>query len=216
MDGYHLAWKLAAVAGGQAGPGLLDSHAAERRPFADLLAEQQYANMVHRYGLPSDGTLAELVDPATGLFGYCCPSGAFVPEPGTGCGPFEDPAAPSGRPGCRAAHVPLLRDGEPVSTRNLYGRHFVLLAGAEGGAWTAAGAEAARRLGIAIEAWTVGGPAATGPVLADPGRRWQSAYGVTPSGAVLVRPDGIIAWRAAEAADTGQLERALRVVLDRA
>jgi hypothetical protein len=27
---------------------------------------------------------------------------------------------------------------------------------------------------------------------------------------------GIIAWRAAEAADTGQLERALRVVLDRA
>jgi putative polyketide hydroxylase len=53
-------------------------------------------------------------------------------------------------------------------------------------------------------------------VLADPGHRWARAYGVTPSGAVLVRPDGIIAWRAAEAADTGQLERALRVVLDRA
>src|SRR6202050_4339116 len=216
MDGYHLAWKLAAVAGGQAGPGLLDSHDAERRPFADLLAEQQYANMVHRYGLPADGTVAGLVDPATGLFGYCCPSGAFVPEPDTGSGPFEDPAAPSGRPGCRAPHVPLLRDGGPVSTRDLYGRDFVLLAGAEGGAWTAAGAEAARLLGIAVEAWTVGGASPSGPVLAAPGRRWQSAYGVTPSGAVLVRPDGIIAWRAAEAADTGQLERALRLVLDRA
>jgi putative polyketide hydroxylase len=92
----------------------------------------------------------------------------------------------------------------------------VLLTGAEGGAWTAAGAEAAGRLGIAIEAWMVGGQAASGPALADPGGRWARAYGVTPSGAVLVRPDGIIAWRAAEAADTGQLERALRLVLDRA
>jgi putative polyketide hydroxylase len=216
MDGYHLAWKLAAVAGGQAGPGLLDSHDTERRPFADLLAEQQYANMVHRYGLPDDGTLAELVDPVTGLFGYCCPSGAFLGEPAAASGPFEDPAAPSGRPGCRAPHVPLLHDGEPVSTRDLYGRDFVLLAGAEGGAWAAAGAEAAGRLGIAIEAWTVGGPSASGPALDDPGRLWTRAYGVTPAGAVLVRPDGIIAWRAADAADTGQLERALRVVLDRA
>ena len=216
MDGYHLAWKLAAVAGGQAGPGLLGSHDAERRPFADLLAEQQYANMVHRYGLPSDRHLAGLVDPATGLFGYCCPSGAFVPEPGTGSGPFEDPAAPSGRPGCRAPHVPLLRDGEPVSTRNLYGRAFC-----------AARRRRRRRLGRCGRRGratprhrhrSVDGrrAAATGPALADPGRRCQSAYGVTPSGAVLVRPDGIIAWRAAEAADTGQLERALRVVLDRA
>lgn len=215
MDGYHLAWKLAAVASGQAGPGLLDSHDAERRPFADLLAEQQYANMVHRYGLPDDGTLAELVDPATGLFGYCCPAGAFVPEPGAATGPFEDPAAPSARPGCRAPHVPLLRDGEPVSTRDLYGRDFVLLAGAEGGPWTAAGTEAAGRLGVVIDAWTVGGPAGSGPVLADPGGRWEGAYGVKATGAVLVRPDGIIGWRAVETADTGQLERALRTVLDR-
>ena len=84
LDGWHLAWKLAAVLAGHAADRLLNSHDAERRPYADRLAEQQYANYVQRIdpGL-ADESVAEIIDPARGLFGYVCPSGAFLPEQGT-------------------------------------------------------------------------------------------------------------------------------------
>ncbi|MFE0148669.1 hypothetical protein ACFWY5_16095 [Nonomuraea sp. NPDC059007] len=40
--------------------------------------------------------------------------------------------------------------------------------------------------------------------LADPEGRAAEAFGITGSGAVLIRPDGFVAWRAAEAvADPG-------------
>ncbi len=44
-------------------------------------------------------------------------------------------ASQSRRPGTRAPHVWLDRDGERISTLDLFGRGFVLLAGPEGGAW---------------------------------------------------------------------------------
>ncbi|MCC3776549.1 FAD-dependent monooxygenase [Streptomyces sp. UNOB3_S3] len=207
MDGHHLAWKLAAVVRGQAGPGLLDSHDAERRPFAECLVEQQYANMVHRMAPHlADDTVAERLDPARLLFGYRCPAGAFAPETTSPSDDalddvlddalFEDPATPSGRPGTRAPHVPL-GDG---STRDLYGRGFVLLTDDPG--WRSGAERAAGRLGVPV---TV--PALDGD--------WAAAHGVTPSGAVLVRPDGLIAWRGRAQGDPEEVERALRVVLDR-
>jgi putative polyketide hydroxylase len=51
--------------------------------------------------------------------------------------------------------------------------------------------------------------------LADADAGFCAAYGVTPDGAVLVRPDGFVAWRAADAAGataegmTGILSRLL-------
>ena len=36
--------------------------------------------------------------------------------------------------------------------------------------------------------------------LADLDGRWHHAYGIDPDGAVLVRPDGYVAWRSASAA----------------
>jgi putative polyketide hydroxylase len=191
MDGYHLGWKLAAVVKGAAGPGLLASHDAERRPFADFLVEQQYANMVQREAPHlADNSAAEIIDPAVGLFGYRCPSGVFVAEPGDDA-LFEDPAAPTGRPGSRAPHVSLRRDGQPLSTRHLYGRNFVLLTGDDGAPWEVAAMEAAQRLGLTVTVCRIGANGIT-----DPDGAWASMHGVGESGAVLVRPDGIIAWRA--------------------
>ncbi|MGI5156782.1 FAD-dependent monooxygenase [Microbispora sp. CA-102843] len=210
MDGYHLAWRLAYTLAGVAGPGLVASYDAERRPFADALAEQQYANMVQRQAPQlRDDTVAEILDPAVGLFGYVCPSGAFVREPGEERPLFEDPASPSGRPGTRAPHVRLSRDGVPVSTRDLFGPAFTVLAGAEGPAWEKAATEAARNLRVAVETHVVGGPS----VLGDPDGRFPAAYGITAAGAVLVRPDGIIAWRSSGDAGLPELEGALRSVL---
>jgi putative polyketide hydroxylase len=182
LDGYHLGWKLAAVLAGHAADRLLDSHDAERRPYADLLAEQQYANYAQRVD-PSlaDGTVAETIDPARGLFGYVCPSGAFLPEPGHAeAGLFEDPAHPTARPGARAPHT-ILPDG--TSARDLFGRGFVLLSAGRDSDWKHA-ADGLR-------------PQVSTHRLDDAAR---TLYHLPQGGATLVRPDGIIGWRSANPA----------------
>jgi hypothetical protein len=192
LDGWHLAWKLAAVLGGRAGDRLLDSHDAERRPYADELAEQQYANYVQRID-PSlaDESVAEIIDPARGLFGYVCPSGAFLPEPGhADAGLFEDPAHPTARPGARAPHA-VLADG--TSTRDRFGRGFVLLTGGRDSDWRPA-AE-----GLLPQVSVCG--------LDDAAR---ALYRLPAGGAALVRPDGIIAWRSG---DPSALAAALHDIL---
>jgi 2-polyprenyl-6-methoxyphenol hydroxylase-like FAD-dependent oxidoreductase len=193
LDGWHLAWKLAAVLAGDAGDGLLDSHDAERRPYAEQLAEQQYANYVQRID-PSlaEESVAEIIDPVRGLFGYVCPSGAFVPSTGLPEGDlFEDPAEPTARPGARAPHA-VLADG--TSTRNLFGRDFVLLtSGLRESEWS--NAAAGLRPSVRVCSLESGA---------------RTLYRLPPGGAVLVRPDGVIAWRSA---DPAGLAGALREIL---
>lgn len=203
-DGLALGWRLAAVVRGAAGPGLLDSYDAEQRPIGDAVADWQYANMYQRIrpDLAGEGR-EEPMDPARLAFGYRMPAGAFVAEPGDG-EVFEDPTAPSGRPGTRAPHVWLERDGAPVSTRDLFFRGFVLLTGSAG--WVAAASAVGT---VPVAAYRIGGE------LSDPDGAWAAAYGVPAGGAVLVRPDGIIAWRTAGPADPAALDGALRRVLSR-
>lgn len=187
MDGFHLAWKLAMVVKGEAGPGLLDSHTPERRPYSELIAEQQYAFYVQRMRPDlADGTLAPPVEPVSQLFfGYRQVSAAVL-EPGD-AGELLEPE-PTGRPGSRAPHV-VLPDG--TSTIELLGRGFVVLTGSAH--WVAR----ARALGLTA-------------YLLD-GEVWAKAYGVTEAGAVLVRPDFFVAWRAPGA--EGDLAGALRQIL---
>lgn len=238
LDGYHLAWRLAAVIAGWAGHGLLASHDAERRPYGEALAEQQYANMVRR-AMPEamDDTVAPPLDPMRAMFGYARPSGAFVPDQdgtdsagteaadtgaadtdrdvaavrGTPCGVelFEDPATPSGRPGTRAPHVPVSKDGAAISTRDLYGRTFVLLAGPEAAAWAEAATNAATRLGVPLNAYRIGED------LTGADERLPAAHRIGRAGAVLIRPDGVIAWRSPGPADPAALDAALRTILCR-
>ena len=67
-------------------------------------------------------------------------------------------------------------------------------------------------LGIALDVHVVGGPD-----LADPEGGFPGAYGISPSGAVLVRPDGFVGWRAADAAGAAEdtLRQALQTLLCR-
>ncbi|MGA8117649.1 MAG: FAD-dependent monooxygenase [Actinocatenispora sp.] len=207
LDGVHLAWKLAAVVNGAAGPGLLRGHSAEQLPLVTRVADWQYANMIERQRPDLvDDTLPPPVDAAALLFGYAMPTGAFVAEDGA-AGLFEDPYAPSGRPGTRAPHVALARDGVTVSTRELFFDGFVLLSGDE--EWTAAAAKVAEGLGVRIDGHLIGGE------LLDPEGGFARRYGLSGGGAVLVRPDGVIGWRSTGAADAGQLDAALRTILDR-
>ena len=110
---------------------------------------------------------------------------------------LEDPREPTGRPGIRAPHLPLEQDGASISTHDLVRGGFVLLTGSDGQAWCEAAASVAESLNVPLTAHSV---AATGP-LADKKDRFAGAYGIGSRGAVLVRPDRIIGWRAADLTD---------------
>jgi putative polyketide hydroxylase len=94
----------------------------------------------------------------------------------------------------------------------LFGTSFVLLAGASGADWCAAALAAGRELGVRLDICQVGGDE-----LHDADDRFPSAYGISPAGAVLVRPDGFVGWRAIDAADAspGALVHVLRTLLCR-
>jgi len=212
QDAHNLAWKLALTLAGTAGPGLLDSYDAERRPVGELTVEQAFTRYVTRVA-PYLGTedTQPLVDDFSMEIGYRYNSAAVVLEPGPH--PLhEHPRDAKGRPGSRAPHVFLGRDGSRVSTLDLFGGNFVLLAGPDGTAWRDAALAAAGSLGITLDAYVAGGPG-----LSDPDGCFPAAYGISPSGAVLVRPDGFTGWRAASLADDPEqlLQAALRSLLCR-
>jgi 2-polyprenyl-6-methoxyphenol hydroxylase-like FAD-dependent oxidoreductase len=207
QDAHNLAWKLALTLTGVAGPGLLDTYQSERHPVGELTVEQAFTRYVTRVA-PYLGTenAQPLVDDFSMEIGYRYNSPAVVLEPGSHPR-HEHPRESRGRPGARAPHVFLDRRGTKVSTLDLFGRNFVLLAGPEGRAWPAAAPAVADRLGLPLDAHLVGGAG-----LADAEGSFPEAYGISPSGAVLVRPDGFVGWRAVEAA--GAPEQALRQALE--
>ena len=195
QDAHNLAWKLALALNGVAGRELLETYDAERRPIGELTVEQAYARYVTRVA-PYLGTenMQPLVDDFSMEIGYRYNSPAMVLEPG-GHALHEHPRESKGRPGSRAPHVFLDRQGTRISSLDLFGRNFVLLAGADGGAWCPVAIGAAEGIGLRLDAHQVGGTE-----LADPQDRFPGAYGISASGAVIVRPDGFVAWRAPDAA----------------
>ena len=197
-DVHNLAWKLALVMKGQAGPGLLDTYETERRPVAVFTAEQAFSRYVARTApwLTARAQPEPLVDDFHIELGYLYNS----PD-----GVHADPRLTRGAPGSRAPHVWLERRGERISTIDLAGR-YVLLAGAAGAAWVDAATEAAGAFGaLPLDAYCVGRD------LADPQQRFPAAFGISDSGAVLVRPDGFVAWHCRErvAEPVGALRTAL-------
>ncbi|MBB5955251.1 aklavinone 12-hydroxylase [Saccharothrix tamanrassetensis] len=174
-DGYDIAWKLAAVLKGEAGPGLLDSYEPERRPFARYVVDGSFANYVQRLAPHLAGPdVPELVDPTQLVFGYRCRSNAVLADD-TDPSLLENPLDPSGRPGFRAPHVTVTHEGVTKSTVDLF-HDWALL--------------------TLNEAWS-GTPVDT-PVVTDPTGELAKRYGIGETGAALIRPDGVIAWRTTE------------------
>ena len=86
-----------------------------------------------------------------------------------------------------------------MSTLDLFGDGFTLLAGADGDGWMTATSATAEQLGAPLELHRVGGEG------------FEEAYGITPTGAVLVRPDGYVGWRAQDRETGATEESAARV-----
>ncbi|NNN31068.1 FAD-dependent monooxygenase [Streptomyces sp. S3(2020)] len=212
QDAHNLAWKLAAVLGGWAGEGLLDTYDAERRPVAEATSARAAARSVeHSHpgfapppgmggGGGGGGGGAGGGGPQRGILnvvlGYRYPQGAVV---GT------DPAAPvvperfdlSGEPGSRAPHLAVRHRGERISTLDLYERSFVLLSDADDpSGWHEAAVRLAEAMSVPLMSYRVGG-ASDAELTPEGDTDWSAVHGTEPGGAVLVRPDGFVAWRSA-------------------
>ncbi len=189
IQGVHnLAWKLAAVVHGCAGEVLLDTYEAERRPVALAVNEDVIQNVA-----AGSAVRVEQFSNRGRVLGVAYSSRAVVPD-GTDLPAVANPVVeyvPNARPGSRAPHLWLCRDGRQISTLDLFDTHFVLLAGPAGSAWICAGEQLAQQLGAPVRCCTVG---AEGPIV-DTYGQWPALYGLEPDGAVLVRPDGHVAWR---------------------
>jgi len=189
-DAHNLAWKLAFVLNGAATPTLLDSYEAERKPVAKFTVEQAYTRYVTRTATYLGATDYEpLAHDFNVELGYLYRSSAICADDND-TRVHDDPRETRGRPGSRAPHLWLGRDGRRCSTLDLFDRRYVLLAGPAGAAWCAAATKAAERFKVKIDAYCVGHD------IHDPESRFCDAYGIAADGACLVRPDGFVAWRA--------------------
>ena len=100
---------------------------------------------------------------------------------------------PSTRPGSQLPHAWVLRAGERLALRSLiHDGHFVLIAGEDGHDWVEAARKLSAETGIPLRAATVG---VDNGDLIDFRLAWLKNREIAADGAVLVRPDGFIAFR---------------------
>ncbi|MCW1931057.1 FAD-dependent monooxygenase [Pararhodobacter zhoushanensis] len=220
-DVQNLAWKLKLVLSGNAPESLLGSYSTERRPVADFNVEQSarnaqamarkglsgmlandsdlLANIEGPAGAENRAKLAEGIpeqrahfDYAGQTFGYFYDSDLITTD-GTPAPEIEVVTyTPTGRPGHRAPHLPIRYQGRDLSLLDLFTLDsFTVLLGPDADAWRGAadglGDDALPR----VRVFSVG----SGQEIDTDTAAWCALYGVSPKGAVLVRPDGHVAWR---------------------
>ena len=121
-------------------------------------------------------------------------SSAIVRESDSGLPAVIEPTAPA-CVGARLPHVWLDADGKQISTLDLTGLQPILITGPRGDAWRAASTTLRTAHVASLGVFTVGGAE-----LRDPSGRALTQLGLEADGALLVRPDGHIAWRSRGAA----------------
>lgn len=195
QDAHNLAWKLDMVLKGKAAPRLLDSYDLERRPVAESNADFSYSNTL-RF-LKTDeafrsGNIDRInfwikdtenhVHSVGQSLGFSYDEGALVPDgtakPALRTRYYE----PSDRPGARFPHI-WLDLARKKSTLDWFDKCFVLVVGLKADAWKEAATAVASKLDIEIQVRQ----------LETEVEREGLLLGLR--GAVLVRPDGHVAWR---------------------
>lgn len=246
QDAFNLGWKLALVINGHAGPGLLDSYTAERAPVAEQIvtranrsrrdfqllrdAVAPFADPLEAAAELATGTGEQAVAARAALeraldakhyefnahgveLNQLYRSAAVVPA---------EPSAPSGvdeelvaltvcEPGRKLPHAWLVgRDGKRLSTLDLIGNsRFTLITGPSGRVWRAVTRYESPDL---LHVVVIGEPGAQ-----DLYFEWAKLRPTSDAGAVLVRPDGYVAWISEAINDSDDEERAaaaVREVLD--
>ncbi|MBW2314042.1 MAG: FAD-dependent monooxygenase [Deltaproteobacteria bacterium] len=238
QDVHGLVWKLCAVEDGWAPSRLLETYAKERRPVASENARQSLENAVklsllpQALGIDAEPTTArmaatlatpegrravdEAIEAQTTHFdmlglqlGYAYAEGALALEgssPPALISPRE--FVPSSHPGARLPHAWLEANGETISSLDLVRADaFALFSWGEHERWAEAIAQNASVPCLHVR---------VGTDVVLPDESWSTLCEMEPGGALLVRPDQHVAWRAhaAPSDPTSALRRALTTILE--
>ncbi|MCJ2054747.1 FAD-dependent monooxygenase [Methylobacterium sp. J-070] len=182
-DAYNLAWKLERVLASTSLPALLDSYTPERQPIGWLRHQQTFARPDYA---PWVGDILKgeyLYGDAAMELGQLHRSDLIL-RAGPELPPAGHPEVWAGQPGTRAPHVWVEHAGERVSTLDLFTREFVLLSA--NARWSAA----AKAVDGIVQTYQVGRD-----VVFPADAPFTQAFGVSPEGATLIRPDGLVCWR---------------------
>jgi 2-polyprenyl-6-methoxyphenol hydroxylase-like FAD-dependent oxidoreductase len=176
-DAYGRSWKLAWVVRGWAGEALLATHEAERGPVGRF-----------NLGLASPNNPAATPDGLREDLGYVYRSAAIDANDGSEPAPGHlFPATAT--PGARLPHAWLESPGGRISTLDLVGSGLTLITGAGGQAWLDAVSAVCADVPVGLAGHLVGAE------LDSRDGVFCERFGLGADGAVLVRPDGHIAWR---------------------
>ena len=99
-----------------------------------------------------------------------------------------------GQPGTRVPHAWLRRGDDRISTLDLLGPGFTVLAGDAGAPWCASAAFASSTLGVPVTVHRIGTDGDVVDVV-DVEGQWAASTGLAPEAALLVRPDDVVGWR---------------------
>ena len=185
-DAHNLCTKLGQVLSGEASEKLLDCYEPERVPVANLTVDQATSRFK---GLRSTGkseTAQTLYDESAITLGYRYRSEAILSED-LATSPI-DPGTLNGQPGTRAPHVAMSNGGKWMSSLDLCRFYPILIVGPRGNRWLDAGRQLASDFHLDIHHL---GADAEGAAKA-----FLQAHGINETGAILIRPDGFVAWRA--------------------
>jgi putative polyketide hydroxylase len=196
----NLAWKLAAVLNGTAGPELLDTYDAERHPVGRFSARQSLTGPAVSFLPLEDNRPLLPAEEERSFFymiaGYKYRSTAVVTDEPAATDPdvvqLVDGEELHGEPGTRVPHAWVQRNGDRMSTLDLLGTGFTLFTGSAGAAWVRAAHRVSASLGVSIDVHTIGADAE----IADIDGRWAGLTRLPPDAALLVRPDDFVGWRA--------------------
>ena len=205
-DAHNLAWKIAHVLDGRASRDLLRTYEVERRPVALRNAAQSLKNYERmaeiEATITAGGDTQSAIDAQPEHFhtlgldlGFAYESAAVVHDgtnPPDVANAVTDVHATT-RPGHRLPHATVSINGDLASTLDLVDLNELVLLTANPEIWS----------GRAVSVRSIDAVDGT----------WDQISEIESSGALLVRPDGHIAWRAPNASHLAGLEGALRSVL---
>ena len=182
-----------------ASPTLVDTYHLERHAVGVLATEQAYTRWKSRF-CPSQTDFPDGVEEVPAIIielGHRYEhSPAISYSPDVKATFYEDPFWPTAQSGSRAPHVWFRKNDRVTSLYDYFDiRKFILLCSRRGTAWHEV-----------QENFPVGWPLKVAVVSLG---EFFTKYEIRDTGAVLVRPDGVIAWKAISDSDVAKL----RVVL---
>jgi hypothetical protein len=214
QDVHNLAWKLAAVIRNKADERLLQTYQVERWPVGRYFV-QQAARKLDRFGVVKKtgiknkiplyghslmtqsgfdklfpGIKFRQMGKRFGLPDYQYFSQAVMTEDKPRQ-QFVRTGSLEARPGTRMPRFWVTYQGQRLSTLDFLGDGFVLFTGKKNELWHWMADMTEKQSGFHIPVYGIGKTEPLGVTEASV----QKAFGISESGAVLVRPDGFVAWR---------------------